>query len=345
MSNVVKQDIFTFIDSEPIYVRIRRELSEAAKDFRKDPRKFVANLFQGDSAAAKRKKYLRMGIAFSTFFWLTGCVLYIGWYYWRPPVAIEETSELQKIVDLTPFPVNMPKTPKPENAQKAPGKGKAQRVGGGGGGGNREQTPPSKGRPPVASMTQPQIVAPTTHTRVENPSLPVLPTIQVNPDLVAKSDPDIPLGVPTGVPGPPSDGPGKGGGIGTGAGGGVGSGDGTGLGPGKGKGTGGGSYAEGDGGGVYSAGVAGVRSPQILSRQKPKYTEDARRDKIQGIVVLSAVFRKDGTVSDIKVVKGLGYGLDEEAIKAANLIKFVPGTKDGQPVNVRAKLEFTFSLL
>jgi TonB family protein len=88
-----------------------------------------------------------------------------------------------------------------------------------------------------------------------------------------------------------------------------------------------------------------VKSPQILSKVKPKYTEDARRDKIQGVVVLSAVFRKDGTISEIKVVRGLGYGLDEEAVKAAALIKFVPGQKDGQSVNVRARLEFTFSLL
>lgn len=105
-----------------------------------------------------------------------------------------------------------------------------------------------------------------------------------------------------------------------------------------------GDYREGGGNGTYTTGMAGVLSPQILSKQKPIYTMNARSNKIQGVVKLSAVFRNDGTVSDIKVVRGLGYGLDEEAIKAAALIKFVPGTKDGTPVNIRARLEFTFTL-
>ncbi len=83
--------------------------------------------------------------------------------------------------------------------------------------------------------------------------------------------------------------------------------------------------------------------PRILSKDKPGYTEEARANKIQGVVVLSVVFRRDGTVSDIEVVRGLGYGLDEEAVKAATKIKFTPGSNKGQPVNVRLRVEFTFS--
>lgn len=334
MKDTNQDQIFTFLEQEPIYVRVGRELSAAGKEFAQNPGKFVKDIFRGDPTQAKRKRLFRVGATISAFFWVTGCILYLGWYYWKPPVLQQDTEQLQKIADLTPLPAELLKAPKA-----------AQRAGGGGGGGKREMTPPSKGRPPKATL-QPPIVAPTTHPpEIKNPSLPVLPTIQVNPDLVAKASPDIPLGAPKGIPGPPSDGPGDGGGIGTGKGGGVGSGDGTGLGPGRGKGTGGGDYREGGGDGVYTTGMAGVRNPQILSKQKPKYTEDARRDKIQGVVVLSAVFGKNGTISDIKVVRGLGYGLDEEAVKAAALIKFVPGTKDGTPVNVRARLEFTFSLL
>jgi TonB family protein len=283
---------------------------------------------------AKRKRYLRIGMSTAIFFWLFGSIIYFGFYYWKPAPVVVETEQLQKIADLTPLPAELLKAPKA-----------AQRAGGGGGGGRHEMTPPSRGRLPKASL-QPPIVAPSAHPpEIKQPSLPVIPTIQVQPELVAKQPTNLPLGLPTGVPGPPSDGPGSGGGIGTGKGGGVGSGNGTGLGPGNGWNTGGGNPNIGGGDGVFTAGVGGVKNPQILSKEKPKYTEDARRDKIQGVVVLQAVFRKDGTVSDIKVIRGLGYGLDEEAVKAAAKIKFVPGTKDGQQVNVRAKLEFTFSLL
>lgn len=332
----MKQDIFTFIENESVLVRFKREISEAFVEFRKDPKKFVIDTFRGDPTMTKQKRYLRVGAAGAVFFWLLFMIVYIGIYYWRPPQIVKDEDQLQKIVDLTPL-----KAPEMLPAPKA-----AQRAGGGGGGGRREMTPPSKGKPPVASLVQPQIVAPSTHPpEIKNPSLPVLPTVQVQPELMPKNNSDIPLGLPTGTPGPPSDGPGTGSGIGTGKGGGVGSGDGTGLGPGRGYNTGGGDPSIGGGDGIYSAGSNGIKQPQILSKQKPKYTEDARRDKIQGVVVLSAVFRKDGTITDVKVVRGLGYGLDEEAIKAAYLIKFVPGAKDGQPVNVRARLEFTFSLL
>ncbi len=332
-----QKDIFTFIESESVLVRFKREISEAISEAKKDPKKFIVDTFRGDPSMTKQRRYLRVGMAGSVFFWLFVMIIYVGIYYWKPPELAKDEDQLQKIADLTPL-----KAPELLPAPKA-----TQRASGGGGGGRREMTPPSKGKPPKASLEQPQIVAPTTKPpEIKTPSLPVLPTIQVQPELVAKNnDINIPTGVTTGVPGPPSDGPGSGSGIGTGKGGGVGSGDGTGLGPGRGYNTGGGGPGIGGGDGILSSNTAGLKQPQILSKQKPKYTEDARRDKIQGVVVLVVVFRKDGTVTDIKVQRGLGYGLDEEAIKAASLIKFLPGAKDGNPVNVRARLEFTFTLL
>lgn len=331
----MKQDnIFTILESKPLWVRAVEELKAASVEFRHDPKKFILNVFRGDPLQAKRKRYLRVGISMATFFWIFGSIVYLGWYYYRPVPQKVEAEDLQKIVDLTTLQA-------PEiRAPKAP-----QRASGGGGGGKREMTPPSRGRLPKADL-RPPIVAPTAHPpKIEKPSLPVAPTIQVQPELIPQQAMNIPIGDPKGIPGPPSDGPGEGQGIGTGKGGGVGSGRGTGLGPGEGFNTGGGSPGLGGGDGIYAAGKDGVKGPQILSKQKPKYTEDARRDKIQGVVVLSAVFRKDGSITDIKVVRGLGYGLDEEAIKAAALIKFIPGQRDGQAVNVRARLEFTFSLL
>lgn len=84
--------------------------------------------------------------------------------------------------------------------------------------------------------------------------------------------------------------------------------------------------------------------PKITYREKAKYTEEARDNVIHGTVALNVVFRSDGRISDIKVVKGLPYGLTEKAIEAVRKIRFEPAIKDGQPVHVRGYLEFTFEL-
>lgn len=96
---------------------------------------------------------------------------------------------------------------------------------------------------------------------------------------------------------------------------------------------------------IFKANTQGVKSPQVLQKVKPAYSSEAKKNGVEGKIVLSAVFGKDGTITDIRILYGLGYGLDEEAVKAASLIKFTPGEKDGKPVNVRARLEFSFSLL
>jgi len=57
--------------------------------------------------------------------------------------------------------------------------------------------------------------------------------------------------------------------------------------------------------------------PQILARPIPGYAEEARRAQVEGVVKLSVVLNSNGTVSDITVVRGIGYGLDEKAIAAA----------------------------
>jgi protein TonB len=85
--------------------------------------------------------------------------------------------------------------------------------------------------------------------------------------------------------------------------------------------------------------------PQILSRPVPGYTDEARRAQIEGQVKLSVILSASGTISDIKVTRGLGYGLDQKAIEAARELRFIPGQKDGHTVSVRVFLEFKFSLL
>jgi protein TonB len=72
----------------------------------------------------------------------------------------------------------------------------------------------------------------------------------------------------------------------------------------------------------------------VLYRIEPNYSEDARRARYQGSVVLSAIVRKDGSIEILKVLQGLGLGLDENAVEALKKWKFSPGTRSGERVDV-----------
>jgi TonB family protein len=208
----------------------------------------------------------------------------------------------------------------------------AEKSGGGGGGGRQDPTPASKGKLPRPSDIQ--LTPPTPKIVNLDPILPAEPTVIV-PQLSQLPNLNLPnYGDPNGVLGPPSSGPGTGGGIGTGTGGGVGPGEGGGVGPGKGGGI---------GGGVYRVG-GGVTPPTVLYRVEPTYSEEARKAKYQGVVVLSAIVRKDGTIEILKVIRGLGLGLDENAISALKQWRFRPGMRNGVPVDVALNIEVNFSL-
>jgi TonB family protein len=142
-------------------------------------------------------------------------------------------------------------------------------------------------------------------------------------------------GDPLAKMGPPSNGPGSGGGIGSGSGGGVGPGKGGGYGPGEGGGV---------GGGVFHMG-GGVTAPSVLYKVEPEYSEEARKAKYQGTVVLYVEVDAAGHPTNLKVVRSLGLGLDEKAIEAVEKWKFRPGYKDGKPVTVAATIEVNFRLL
>jgi protein TonB len=90
----------------------------------------------------------------------------------------------------------------------------------------------------------------------------------------------------------------------------------------------------------------GVETPKLLREVKPQYTAQAMRAKIQGQVLLECVVNTDGSVSNIKVVRSLdsSFGLDQEAVKAARLWQFAPGTRLGQPVPVLVTIEIAFTL-
>jgi TonB family protein len=99
----------------------------------------------------------------------------------------------------------------------------------------------------------------------------------------------------------------------------------------------------GAGGGIIEP-MTSTLCPTITYREKPKYTETAMNNGVEGTVVLLVVFQMNGSITDIKVIRGLPDGLTEKAIEAAKKIRFTPAMKDGAPVSVRGALEFTFNL-
>jgi len=97
--------------------------------------------------------------------------------------------------------------------------------------------------------------------------------------------------------------------------------------------------------GAYPMGTPGVTDPEILVQTVPSYTDDAIKAKVQGVVLLQAIIRKNGRVDSPVVLRGLGYGLEEKAIQeiVANW-RFRPATLKGQPVDLQATIEVTFNL-
>jgi protein TonB len=216
--------------------------------------------------------------------------------------------------------------------------------GGGGGGGKNEKTPAAQCRMPETARVQfmpPDPGQPKPLMPSESP-LDNRPTVQMPIDIPV--DTSLPIGDMAGPPGA-SSGTGSGGGIGSGRGTGVGPGTGAGYGPGSDGGMGGGRGGGiGSGVGPYVVGN-GVTEPTPIYSPRPNYTEEARKARTEGVLVLQAIIRKDGSVDSFKVVKGLGYGLDEISINTiATKWKFRPGTLKGVPVDVLANIEVTFRL-
>jgi len=88
----------------------------------------------------------------------------------------------------------------------------------------------------------------------------------------------------------------------------------------------------------------GMIPPKVLTKVEPEYTEEARRDKISGTVVLKLVVSTEGVAKDIEVVRGLDSGLDQKAIDALSKWTFQPAAKDGKAVPVFATIEIHFRL-
>jgi len=213
--------------------------------------------------------------------------------------------------------------------------------GGGGGGGGLEQPEP----PPPAKLEGPKRISspiaaslPVIHMpppRRPAPTAERLPSVVVAPIATMPADSRTRVGVAEDTRAEvDSSGPGKGGGVGSGTGAGVGAGDGNGIGPGSGGGFGGGPYRPG----------SGINPPRLLKEVKADYTEDARRTGLAGEVVLEIVVRSDGTVGDVKILQGLGGGLNERAAQAVRQWRFAPADRQGAPVDVYVEVAVEFKL-
>ncbi|HMI51851.1 MAG TPA: energy transducer TonB [Candidatus Saccharimonadales bacterium] len=235
------------------------------------------------------------------------------------------STEAKNKVDITPIDLSPYVSKLPAGAQKA---------GGGGGGGDRSVEPPTKGKAPKFKWDQ--FTPPEAKIKNPNPKLPMDPSLLGPPDLKVQNPALNNMGDPMAAAVNLSGGSGGGGGIGTGEMGGVGSGSGGGLGPGEGGGT---------GGGAFRAGVNGVGVPVCLYCPYPQYSDEARKAKYQGTVVLLVTITPDGRAIDIQVVKGPGLGLEEKAIEAVKGWKFKPAAgPSGKIVAVRVPIEVTFRL-
>lgn len=201
---------------------------------------------------------------------------------------------------------------------------------GGGSGGAAEKTPASKGVAPRAAREQ--LTPPIVMRNNVQPKLAADATVLAPPDLSFAKTRQI--GDPLSDLAAASNGPGVSGGMGGNFGTGVG-GEG---GPGRGTGSGGGCCGD-----LYGIGN-GVSMPRPIYSPEPEFSEEARRAKYQGEVILLATIGADGRPRNLTVVRSLGMGLDEKALETVRTWKFEPAKKDGRPVAVQMNIILNFNL-
>lgn len=213
----------------------------------------------------------------------------------------------------TLVPIDLPVPP-----PKAPPKAQSM----GGGGGQRGPTPVTKGTPP--KFVEHQIVPPKAPP-IDQPKISIQPTIEVQKDVkMASSIPQL------GVANSPIVGMSMGNGRGTG----MGSGNGSGLGPGSGGNTGGGPRRIG----------GGVSAPQLIYSVEPEFSEEARKAKVAGNVLVNLWVDQNGNPSHVHVIRGVGMGLDEKAVEAVKQYRFKPALENGKPVLVELNVEVNFQI-
>lgn len=322
-----------FSNHSSLIKRLVGEFREAAREFGEDPAAYLASAFKGHpSGNGRRRDLLRFGLSIGLVVYATlfAAMLIIWTLHARHDAGADKNSGLTVVhlSALQPLESALPKSDKDAH--------------GGGGGGNQAATPASQGVPPPFAP-EPPLIAPTTKPTINTPSLPVMERLLGDPMQNVKRQELAPTGLPDGVPGPPSDGPGANGGIGTGNSGGVGPDKGPGFGPGDEGGKNGGHYGPGGRPGIDAISKVDTL-PRALNEPRPNYTEEARTNKAQGIVRARILIGSDGLVKQVRIIKGLPYGLDEEAIRAAMQMRFRPAMKSGAAVAFWMTLDVEFNL-
>jgi len=234
-------------------------------------------------------------------------ILLIGWLIHKK-VQFSAPVKTATLTELTPPPPQAP--PKADVM--------------GGGGGQKGPTPVTKGElPKFADM---QITPPKAPPMIEPKIKMPDPTIEVQKDLKMANTQMPNLGMPNS----PLLGTSMGNGNGTG----IGSGSGTGLGPGS-----GGNY----GGGVKHIG-GGVSAPVVIYQVEPEFSEEARKAKAAGNVLVNLWVDEQGRPQHVHVLRGVGMGLDEKAVEAVKQYKFRPAMEGGKPVLVELNIEVNFQI-
>ena len=231
------------------------------------------------------------------------------WIAARQTGIIAPPKKVQEIslVELPPPPLKMP--PKAQTS--------------GGGGGQKGPTPVSKGNPPKFDPVQ---VNPPKAPPIQPPKINIPVTVDVDPNIkMAKTDLNN-IGLPNStLPGAS-----------------MGNGHGTGLGSGNGAGIGAGTGGN-MGGGLRRIG-GGVSAPVVLFAPEPEFSEEARKAKVAGNVLVYLQVDAEGHPQHVHVLRGIGMGLDEKAVDAVRLYKFKPAMENGKPVPVEMNVEVNFQI-
>jgi protein TonB len=198
---------------------------------------------------------------------------------------------------------------------------KAEKIGGGGG--QHDLAPVTKGRLP--KLAQEQIVPPKAPPTIP-PKLAVEPTVVVQKNLNLATNTMPNLGMPNSTL--------KGFSMGNGNGTGIGSGNGSGIGPGS-----GGNI----GGGIMHVGGS-VSPPVVIYQVDPEFSEEARKAKFSGNVEVYLIVGADGRPRGVRVVRGVGMGLDEKAVAAVQQYKFKPAMQNGKAVAVDLYIDVNFQI-
>ncbi len=335
------------IPAESLLARLRRECSEAFYEFKHNPKSFLAGLLRGEGSSQRRKQMLQAGVATAVLAYsaimMTGIL--IGLF--SSPVQLSEAKEpdgtiiddvywVDKVWAVPAFKSKNPKTNQAaSNAGKLGGSFNRQQKSGGGGGAVNN-APARAGVPTQASLLQ--LHPPDLDPPKVTATFIVPMTVVADPNAFLKykgpigdwrsktNDDSLGMGGKNGIGNSP--------------------GDGYSNGKDKNVGEGDARFGGGDPSGSGNEVYAPTRDmrPTILHKERAKYTEEARQNKIQGTVVLSLIFGADGRIYDVRVVRSLPSGLTEAAIDASQKIRFNPAVRNGRPVNIRMQLEYNFTL-